>query len=589
CSVSGVATISAATEHEMRAVVFERELPAGEVEIELAYGGHVGEDIEGLFRQRAGGKWFLYSQAEATYARRIVPCFDEPRFKVPWRVTVVAPAGQGVLANAPVERERALDDKRREVRFVAMPSLPAHLLAIAVGPFALVDVARVGKQRVPVRAAVMPRDAKRVGSLATWVPRLVDALEVYFDRPLPLAKLDLVAVPRFFGAMENPGLVTFEVTSLVGDPRNAAFLRRHIRFLGHELAHQWVGNLVTPAWWNDLWLAEAFATWLDDKLSSTLGALDDPALRTQRSRAHALAADRDANAMPLRRTITSNEDIEGAFDAISYEKGAAVIAMFEQYVGEATFRRILRDYIQHAGPATANDFVEAFARVDPALADAFASYLDRAGAPIVDLAMACTDVPRVVATPRDGAAVPLCLRHPGGKTCTLARGPTTIELARCPAWVVGNADGRGYYHVQWARPPAAAPLTTAERLAHGEDRAAAIARGELARSTALAEIDTLLALRDPYAELAAVAMLAELNRTIPESELAAWSDALAHRLAKRLTFAAVFGTRTPVELAIRDVVLELVPPARFAKPVQQLARNAVERALRDGPLVVRSA
>lgn len=610
--LSGNATVSAATEHELHAIGFPEPVPAGEVVLELDYAGHVGEDVEGLFRQQAGGRWFLYSQAEATFARRIVPCFDEPRFKVPWRVTLVVPAGQVALANAPQTAERPLADGRREVTFAEMPALPAHLFAVAVGPFALVEVGKVGRAGVPVRLAVAPAQARRVAAARAWTPKLVDELERYFDQPLPLAKLDLVAVPRFFGAMENPGLITFEVTTLAGDDADPAFVRRHTRFLAHELAHQWVGNAVTPAWWNDLWLAEAFATWLDDKLSNALGTLDDPALRTQRARAHALAADRAVTARPLRRTPATNDEIEDAFDAIAYEKGAAVIAMFEQFLGEARFRDVMRAYVRRAPVATADDFVAELGRADAALARAFAGYLDHAGVPIVDLALACGGgKARAIATPRDGAAVPVCLRHPAGTACALATGPTAIALPTCPAWLVGNAGGRGYYHVQWAPPAAATPtsrkqagktapaagrdagaaigvLAPAERLAYGEDRAAAFARGEVARADAVSELDALLALRDPYAELAALAIATEVDRTVGEAAASSWGAELARRFARRLTIAAVWRPRTALEVAARETLVELVPPDRFSREAAQLARGLVERALRDGPTALRS-
>jgi alanyl aminopeptidase len=579
------ATIGPATAHEQYAIGVG-ELVSGEVTIEITYTGRIRDDVEGLFRQKFGNRWFLYSQAEATYARRIVPCFDEPKFKVPWRVTLVVPEGQVALANAPVESER-VTDKRREIRFAEMPSLPAHLFAVAVGPFALVELGKVGKRGVPVRVAVAPRDAKRLGALGTWVSTLVDALEQYFDQPLPLAKLDLVAVPRFFGAMENPGLITFEVTALVGNDKDPSFLRRHIRFLAHELAHQWVGNAVTPAWWDDLWLAEAFATWLDDKLANALGTLDDPALRTQLARAKALAADRQAGAKPLRRTaITTNEDIEDAFDAISYEKGAAVITMFERFIGEPKFRGVMRDYMKRS-TATAPDFLAALGRVDTGVAKAFAGYLDRAGAPIVDLTLDCTAAPRLVATPRDGAAVPVCIRHPGGTACALANGATPIAVGTtCPAWIVGNAEGRGYYQVHATITPG--PLTPAERLAYGDDRAAAVARGEVTRTAALAEIDTLLAARDPYAELAALGIAVELDRLTDEAALPAWSADLARRFAKRLTPAAVWSPRSPIDFAIQEVITELVPPDRFPRATAQRSRALVDRALAAGAMTIRS-
>ena len=578
---------------ELRALGFGQRLPAGEVALELAYTGRVADgDAEGLFRQRAGGRWYLFSQAESVFARRIVPCFDEPRFKATWRVTIVAPDGQVALANAPLAAEARLGDGRRELRFAELGPSPSYLVAVAVGPFALVDAGRVGRGRVPVRAAVAPVDARRTAAIARWAPRLVDALERYLDLPLPAVKLDLVAVPRFFGAMENPGLVTFQAHALAGDPDDPVYLRRFVRILAHELAHQWFGNAVTPAWWDDLWLAEAFATWLDDKLSAELGALDDAPLRTQLARAHALEADRAPDARPLRRAIASAEEAEDAFDAISYEKGAAVLAMFERFVGEARFQGAVRAFVRAraGGTATAADFVAALgAASDPAVARAFAAYLDHPGAPIVDLELACgAGRPAVAATPRGGATVPVCVRYPGrigpATACALAAAGTAIPLAEavaCPAWIAGNADGRGYYHVGRAPPgPPGSPI--AERLAAGFDRAAAVARGELGAAAAVSEIRTLLAAGDPYAAVAAMAIAAEIDQIAEDAVRPAWSAWLAARLGPRLGRGPILAPRAPVELALREAIVAVVPGPRFERAAVQAAAAAVDGALAAG-------
>jgi len=585
---AGALEVSAA-HGEMRALEFGEMLPAGEVVLELAYTGRVADgEAQGLFRQRAGGRWYLFSQAESVFARRIVPCFDEPRFKAPWRVTIVAPDGLVALANAPLAGGAALPDGRRELRFAELGPQPSYLLAVAVGPFALVDEGRVGRGRVPVRAAVAPADARRTAAIARWAPRLVDALERYVDLPLPAAKLDLVAVPQFFGAMENPGLVTFQAQALVGDPEDPVYLRRLVRFLAHELAHQWFGNAVTPAWWDDLWLAEAFATWLDDKLSAELGALDDGPLRTQLARAHALEADRAPDARPLRRPVASDEDAEDAFDAIAYEKGAAVLAMFERFVGEARFRDAVRAYVRAraGGTAVAADFVAALgAASDEATARAFAAYLERPGVPIVDLELSCGTGPAVAVAPRGGVTVPVCVRYPGRTgpvtACALAAGETVIalpEAATCPPWISGNAEGRGYYHVGKAPPGPPSP-PVGERLALGFDRAAAIARGELAGVDAVSEIRTLLGAGDPYAAVAALAIAAELDRRIDDATRPAWSAWLAARLGPRLGAGPILAPRTPVERALREAIVAIVPGPRFERAAVQAAAAAVERAL----------
>lgn len=570
--------VAGAPRDELRSFLFGRTLPAGEIVLAFEYTGLVGREVEGVFRQRKQGAWFLFTQAQATFARKIVPCFDEPALRAPWRATVVVPSHLVALGNAPVASETGLPRGRKEVRFAETSAISSYLLAFAVGPFRLVDGGVVGRARVPVRVAVAAGHERATAAVVAWTPKLVDALEQYLDQPLPLAKLDFVAVPSFFGAMENPGLVLFEDNILLGDARDAAFVRKLVRFVGHELAHQWFGNSVTPAWWSDLWISEAFATFFDDKLSSVLGALDDAPLRTQLSRAQALRADREIDAHPLRRPIASTEDIEDAFDAISYEKGAAVLAMLEDSAGEAAFRDLLRVHVRkHAGRAiTAAEVQASFAPVAPVLADV----LDRRGAPVVDLATRCqADRAALTIVPRDGAVVPLCIRHPAGRACTLARGKAELALPRCDGWIVTNANGRGYYHAHGLPLGDLAPLTVTERIALGHDRAAAVARGELSAKAALDDIAAFVATKDPYARLAALAIARELvlvSDARTQAALGAW---LAPRFVDRATRTTLFAPRTPLDRALREALMETVPADHLPAALHAHARELVDRAL----------
>src|SRR4029079_13594091 len=263
----------------------------------IDYTGHVvdlsrpnGKDEEGLFRQRANGRWYLYSQAESIFARRITPCFDEPRWQPAWRLTVIAPANQVALGNAPIATSRVVRDRRVEVRFAEIAALPSYLLAVAVGPFDLVDLGKLGRGGIRVRLPVPLRDSDRTGPARRDIPRIIDALETYLDAPVPAPKLDLVAVPEFFGAMENTGLITFDSNILVGG-------YNIVSVASHELAHQWFGNLVTPAWWDELWLSEAFATWMERRIVQASGVAWP--LYNRNVRVRALSADDQVDATPL--------------------------------------------------------------------------------------------------------------------------------------------------------------------------------------------------------------------------------------------------------------------------------------------------
>src|SRR5262249_1897627 len=150
------------------------------------------------------------------YARRITPCFDEPRWKPAWRVTAIVPPGLVALGNGPIAEVLGLHDGRHEVHFAEVGAMPSYLLAIAVGPFDILEVRKLGRRGVLVRIAALKGDARRVDAATRILPRLIDVLESYLDRPLPSAKLDLVVVPSFFGAMENLGLITVSYNVLVG-------------------------------------------------------------------------------------------------------------------------------------------------------------------------------------------------------------------------------------------------------------------------------------------------------------------------------------------------------------------------------------
>jgi alanyl aminopeptidase len=575
----------------MEAFGFGGVLPAGDVTLVFEYTGHTSRNDEGLFRQQAAGHWFLFAQSESMFARRILPCFDEPRWKPAWRVTLVVPGKLVALGNGGVASDSPLPDNHREVKLAEVASMASYLFSVAVGPFVVVDAGRVGRGRVPVRVAVAPGSERRAGVAAAKLPAIVDALERYADQAMPLAKLDLVAVPHFFGAMENVGLITFETSILVGDAKAPAVGRRFTRFAAHELAHQWFGNLVTPAWWDDLWLSEGFATWLGDKIAAEVGAYEDPMLSMELARLHALDADRDADPRPLRRAIATTDDADDRFDAIAYEKGGAVLAMFERFVGADKFRDAARTYLRERGgrTATSNDFVAALgAATSPAVASALAAYLDRPGAPVVEIELSCKQAPELVLRARDGATVPVCVRHAKGtgstRTCAIATANQRVALSECPAWLVGNEAGAGYYHVaspstNAASPSASAPLTAPERLARADDLSAALLRSELPLPDALRELRALAGASDAVTQLAAVSIAGTIDPLVDDTARAAWSRWLAARFAPRLGKAAMLAPRTPVESELRDRLAQLVASDQFDATTVAAARWIVDRAL----------
>jgi aminopeptidase N len=533
-----------------------RALAAGEHTIAIRYIGHTRHDQEGLFRQTAGGLVYEYSQGESLLARRIAPCFDEPRWKTPWHVTLVVPKAQVALGNMPSVRDTDRG-AMHEVELADTPPMPSYLLAVAVGPFDLVDAGEAGANHVPVRVAALAGEKDKV-AVATLTAKVLDAVEAYVGSPLPWPKLDLVVVPHLFGAMENPGLITFDGEILVGDPKELA--PHFVRTMAHELVHQWFGNSVTPAWWDDLWLSEAFASWLGDKVSAQLGMLDDAALALALDREHALEADAETDVRPLRRTVETYEDPDNAFDAIAYEKGRAVLATYEAFVGETRLRDALRGYLTaHANATvTTRDLVAALP--DPS---ALAGYIDHPGAPVVDVTVTCD---KLVLHARDHLSVPACARTDTlPRTCVLAGEHTEIALPTCPAWVWPN-DGAGYYQVAWQGAHAQVPLAKlapAERIALADDAAAAFARGELAPADALAELRRLAEAKDPYAQLGALAIARVIEPIVTTAQRDAWQSWLAARFADRLGPDVLSGGGKPVERELREALLAVISPAHL--------------------------
>jgi len=555
---------------QMIAFGFGRRVPAGRHIVTLAYTGRMSRDQEGLFRQQAGGHDYVFSQGESVLTRRYVPCFDEPRWKVPWKVTLEVPKDLVALGNMPVVKE-TVTGATKQVELAETPAMPSYLLAVAVGPFELVDIGVAGARKVPVRVAALAGGRAEVG-VAAKTPAVLAAIEGYTGTPLEWPKLDLVAVPRLFGAMENPGLITFDAEMLVGDDKDPEHVGHFVRVAAHELVHQWFGNSVTPAWWDDLWLSEAFASWLGDKIAQQLGALDDAPLELALAREQALEADADSDARALHRRVDGNADPDNEFDAISYEKGEAVLATFEAFAGADRMRDALRDYLasHKDSVATRADVVTAMANAGgPELATAFAGYLEHVGAPVVDVTVHCD---HIELHSRDRLIVPVCVRTDHvARVCLLVGESASIPVHACPTWVWANA-GAGYYTVATHAPAPIAKLSPAERIAAGDDAAAAFARGELAPVDALAELRRLADTRDVYARLGALAIARAVDPIVTDAQRPAWEAWLAARFADRLSRAALVEAKgevrepdQPAELELRDALLRLAPASGDAR------------------------
>ena len=535
------------------------DLAPGQHTIDIVYSAPFNRKLRGLYKVEQGGHAWAFTQLEAVDARRMFPCFDEPRFKTPFTLHVAVPPGMNAVSGAP-EAHR----KDGVIDFEPTLPLPTYLVALAVGEL---EITEGPKAPVPIRLVTTPGKSAQGRLALEGAAAYLGILGAYFDRPYPYPKLDLVAVPDFGpGAMENAGLVTFREELLLIDEARATLgqRRRMESVLAHELAHQWFGNLVTMGWWDDLWLNEGFATWMGskacDQRTPGFGARLDVAL----GKLGAMNADALPSAWPVRVPVTTSDAIVQTGGWTAYTKGSSVLSMVESYVGEDAMRTALRGYVKdHAfGTVTSDDLLVALSKsTGKDVATVARSFLDQPGVPIVDVAVTCdahgasarlTQSPLHVLPATSAArtwAIPVCMRVEGVRDPVCARldGPTAdVPLPRCPAWILPNESERGYYRFgldrKWLLALAkAAPrsLGEAERAALPSHAWAMFQAGRIGAG-------------DVFEVLAAMDLGHEPSRLVLEESIAVLTSA-------------------------RDAVIEEGSRAKFAAFVSRLLRPALAR------------
>jgi puromycin-sensitive aminopeptidase len=349
-------------ERETVEIRLPRRVGAGQWTLRLRFAGRLQEGLRGLYGVRVDGDAYAFTQLEAADARRFFPCFDEPAFKARFTFRVTTDATYTVLSNSAPATIQQQEGNRTTVEFGPTPKLSTYLCALAVGALESSAPRHLGS--TPIRVWHVPGKGHLTDLALDAAVATLTRLEQYFDLPYPYDKLDLVAVPDFeAGAMENAGAVFFRETLLLADPATITLAehKRLAEVIAHELAHMWYGNLVTMTWWNDLWLNEAFATWMAFRI------VDDwkPGWRMwnnfEHHRAAALSLDALVHTHPIYADVRNVSEATENFDAITYEKGAAVVRMIERYLGAEPFRDGVRLYIRRHrdGNATARDLWQA--------------------------------------------------------------------------------------------------------------------------------------------------------------------------------------------------------------------------------------
>ena len=445
----------------------ERELAAGRYDLEVDFKAEYSTRISGLFRTEDDAGAYLHTIFQPIDARRAFPCWDEPSFKIPFQVTLTLPEDLMAVSNTS-EEKRATANGLQTVVFRKTPPMPTYDVAIAVGPFETVPIKGLS---VPGRIVTAPGRSRLAGTAAAMTPRVLEALETYFDSPHPYEKLDLLAAVGFpEGAFEAPGAVLFGESLLLVDPETAPISQHQslLEHLAHEVAHMWFGNYVTLAWWDDIWLNESFATWMGSKIAHQIDpelGIDSRSLSTVH---RALHLDAQAGTAPIRRDFADAQEAFTVSSLVTYFKGSRVLSMFERWIGPEPFRKAVNDYLKEYawGNATSEEFLAALDKsTGRNLSPAFKTFIDQPGFPLVEVEF------------RDGRVylsqerflnygsapalkptwkIPVTLKFDDGEgvrteTFLLEEPRQSFEWTAAPQWILPNADAGAYY--RWSLPP----------------------------------------------------------------------------------------------------------------------------------------
>jgi aminopeptidase N/puromycin-sensitive aminopeptidase len=455
------AAVTEDTDKQQATFNFHRQLPVGKLTLEIEYTGTLNGELRGFYLSKTDKRSYAVTQFEPTDARRAFPSFDEPAFKATYDVTLIVDKGDTAISNTNIASDTAgpAADKHT-IKFATTPKMSTYLVAFLVGDFQCTSGKSDG---VPIRACATPEKVE-LGKYAVKAAEFVlHYYDTYFGIKYPMPKLDMIAIPDFeAGAMENFGAITYRETDLLIDEKTASVgAKKNVaEVVAHEMAHQWFGDMVTMQWWDNIWLNEGFATWMENKPVAAW----HPEWNIPQDVAAQLDGTLNYDAQRVTRTIRAKADtpdeINQMFDGISYGKAGAVLLMVENYLGEETFRRGVHNYLaaHMYGNATAEDFwnaqtTESHKPVDKIMD----SLVSQPGVPILTFhapqsGVVAVNQQRFFLSPSAKAekaqtwTVPVCIKANGGKDdCEVLSAPEQSLKAPQAAFFFANAEGKGYY------------------------------------------------------------------------------------------------------------------------------------------------
>lgn len=555
-------------------VQFPARVRQGSIRLDIAYAAPFDANLAGLFQVVEQDEAYALAKSESIQARRYLPSFDEPGFKAPFNMNFIVPEGMHAIANTPEVSRVPAEPGYEIVSFATTRPLSTYLLSVAVGNFDKVvrpDIPPNALRDYPVPLTGYARAGKgeELEYILSITPEFVRIFEENFQQPYPYRKLDIVAAPQWpSGATELAGAITYRESRILRGPNAGPdFVRSLKEVHAHEIAHMWFGNLVTPPWWNDLWLKEGFATWSETVLLSEFEPEEQHHVQAVSEKISAMRLDSLSSARAISEPITRNEDIRNAYDSITYRKSLGVIGMVDAYFGADAFRVALGEYIVEFEDSEADsaDFFKSIGNTtgEAALTDVFDSFVTQNGVPLIHAEKSCTATGAKVTLTQSRYAplgssidpdrmwtIPVCIGwvegDHRGRNCTLLRSKhqtVAIEPAQCPSVIVPNADGEGYYRFAltasgWNDLVSALPrLGAGEALASLDSAVASYEAGKLQPGGLLGVLEAAMRHEDSRVVSGAIAtaskLVEQVEGTPSEAAAKAWMTQLFTELTER--------------------------------------------------------
>jgi aminopeptidase N len=610
---SQMATVSLNEPQQTATLTVAKLLPKGPTEIHISYVGILNDKLRGFYLSTEKDQRYAVTQFEATDARRAFPSFDEPSFKATFDISLTIDRRDQAISNGRVISDTpTADGARHIVKFSTTPKMSTYLVAMAVGRWSCLEGAA---ESVPIR--VCSTEGKQdMGRIALdLTQQILKFYNTYFAIKYPFGKLDLLAVPDFAaGAMENTAAIFYRDRDLLVDSNDASLAarKRIATVIAHEMAHQWFGDLVTMKWWDDIWLNEGFANWMESRPLATIRPDWNIAVDQAIDNQAALSLDALKNTHPLHANVETPAQIDEAFDTITYQKGASVLRMIENYLGPDTFRKGVNAYLQaHAyGNATSQDFWNAMTTASGKPVDRILpTFVNQPGAPLLEVSLSCVNnrseldisqqrfsLDPAAAAARERWQIPVCVKtgSSSGDCDLIADNRQTVSLGpSCVPWAFANAGAQGYYRTSYSPDTlrALAPrieevLTAPERLSLSGDEWALVRAGRhdaasyltLASGFAREHTDGVLS--------GVTDRLAFIEHNLTDND----SRPRMQRFVKSLfepLFQEIGFTSTPVDSderrALRATLISTLGITGADDQLAATARAALDRSLAGGP------